>query len=515
MRYSVKRTARFARHSGLVAAVASGVVLSGVPSFAYTQDEPGPGASGRGAGSYAKPSDIPADGLKYAVALPFYQKNGAYVATAATPQDIAMGATNTISLTQSVSTSQTLPQGVSTSSESTVSSVLGAVLKTTVAKIAARYGIDEGAAEQAVNSLFGLNSSTAKNPEIKEKVTFATSNKMTIKAVTRSITARPVFYRVKTVSDEWVKDDGSGALRLTDQNVVSDVVVKMGWQLECGEKLCRPGVDYTQPGMDPKPADEWPADGLDIPPSGVPDVFEPGKEHAENGVRWTGSGPAPCDVKSTGPREEAGGVVKWMPLAVKCPRPKWGDPRAFESYRFAYHVEGMVGPGPNDWDSDYANGTISDSPGYQRHLVRSVTDTESMREQKGIPADGEWHHFALNDNLTVGGFYADPKWRVDIIPVESYMEPGAVIGPVINRGYIRFSYEFTRPGDRNYIRVYRSGADIKKDDYLAMRIPSPEAGQHTVVMTEPRSWPRGEYTVHAMTEKDGRLVSLASRDFRA
>lgn len=67
----------------------------------------------------------------------------------------------------------------------------------------------------------------------------------------------------------------------------------------------------------------------------------------------------------------------------------------------------------------------------------------------------------------------------------------------------------------NYIRVYRSGADINKDDYLAMRIPSPEAGRHTVVMTEPRSWPRGEYTVHAMTEKDGRLVSLASRDFRA
>ncbi|TXS04961.1 hypothetical protein EAO73_14885 [Streptomyces sp. col6] len=175
----------------------------------------------------------------------------------------------------------------------------------------------------------------------------------------------------------------------------------------------------------------------------------------------------------------------------------------------------MTGPGPNDWDSNYANGTIADSPDYQRHIVRSVTDSEIMREQRGIPADGKWRNFALDNNLTVGLWYGDPKWRVDIVPVEGYVEPGAAIGPVINRGYIQFSYEFTRPGDKNFIRVYRSGADINKDSYLAMRVPSLDAGQHTVVMTEPRSWPQGEYTVHAMTEKDGRLVSLASRDFRA
>lgn len=398
MRHFAARTAPFAGYSGLAAAAALGVLLSGVPGAAYAQDDPdGPQASGTGRASFSKPSEIPDDGLKYSVTLPFYEKNGSYIVDADTPQSLPAQTQTTLTINKSKTTSQTIPQ-TGDGSSNTINSVVGSVLKGVAKKIAEKYEVKETAIiDRLVDTVFGLNKGSADKVTNTDSVTFGTSNALTVTPLHDNVTARPVFYKVKTVADEWMKE--SGNLRLTKPTVVSDVVVKQGWILECpGGKICRPGVDYKG-----EKVSWWPEKGIDLPPTGAPDKFEQGVEK-EDWDRWTASGPESCNVKETGGQ---------LRFAVTCPSPKGDDPRAFKSYRFTYHIEGPAGFG---WDSNAGNGTIADTWN-DRILWDSTIDENPMREQEGISANGAWHNFRWHGAFPSGPFAATPKLFVNIYPV--------------------------------------------------------------------------------------------------
>lgn len=421
MRYSTEGTTSFARNSGLAATAALGVLLSSMSGSAYAQDDPRPEASGTGSGAFVSPSEIltdstTQDGLKYSVPLPFYQKNGAYVEVAggsASAQEVGAGTAPTLSMKQSQTTTQTIPMGGGSGAKPTVNSVVGSVLKAALKKAEDTFGIkDPGAAAAIVDTLFELSPKSASNVNTESKsVTFVTSNKLQVKAK-RNLTAYPVFYRVKTVSDEWMKNAGS--LELTAQNTVSDVVVKSGWLLRCGDKICQPGKDYES-----KIEVKWPEGGVDFPPMSPPDDFEPGKEKEQNGVRWQATGPASCEAKPTG--DPYRDPYTKLPLAVKCPKPDRDNPRAFTHYRFAYHIQGdnpMKCNWFDCWDGNISNGTISFAGYPYRDFYNSTTDVNSMRAQDGLNADNQWKEFRVGaQNLTYDWPHASPKWRVDIIPV--------------------------------------------------------------------------------------------------
>ncbi|WP_420168411.1 hypothetical protein [Streptomyces violaceoruber] len=522
---------RFSAGKNALTAAVVGILLAGVPGA--SQADPGPdegpaGEGGVGSKSFSSPHEISADdgGLKYSIPLPYYQANALYAETVeGESRALTQGAQHRLGMgsTKQWSTPQNVPRGGDGGSwRNTMESVLGAVLKAVADKVNEMDPTISGPiAEQVVDTVFGLNRDSGATVSKAETVSFAVSDEMVITPMRNDITARPVFYKARTVSDEWRRSD-SGDLELTGSNIVSDVVLKKGWLLECpqdggGKQVCRPGKDYK--GVDIETPSGWPEGGVDLPPMKAAGGAFESSEVNENGVRWRWTGPAECTVSSTGRPEHKFRSV-WdttpqsiLPLSVKCPIPENQSDlhRAYSGYRLKYSVEGESG----GWRQTSAGTVSQPSAGDARwDLPENFSDSTKMANQDGIPANGRTFRYGLTSNAKAETPYASPKWRVDIIPVEADVEPRAVIGPVTSRGHIFFDYQFSRPGDKNLIRVYRRGADIHTDAPLANETPNSVPGRHRMVISA-LSWPTGNYTVHAMTERDGRLVSLASRDFRA
>ncbi|MEU4080005.1 hypothetical protein DEJ45_32840 [Streptomyces venezuelae] len=394
--------------------------------------EKGPGVSGMGRDSFASPDAIPANGLRYAVALPFYQRHGIYIEDAGRPIQVKGGA-HELTIEEKRSTTQTIPVGGGGGSEdwrSTVKSVLGIVVKTAENALRAKYpNLPDG----AISGLLGFSASSADSVSKQEKVSFSVSDKVKIVPLTgKTILARPVYFKVKSVSDEWMKESGGG-LKLVRRSVVSDVVVKMGWILECpdangGMRLARQmpsdpreGVEYDYKADTllniPTPPD--PVVDEYAPPTGPPDRMD--ENSGANKVRWRFTGPQESTVKTLGNglRRESRGFSEdyFTGISVQCPPPKYqGDSRTYESYRFDYRIEG-TSPNLGNWDwEERSAGTVSFTNG-MRTIDPWESDPRTMAQHRGIPADGSEYTFDLRFHAYLATVAADPKLSVNIIPV--------------------------------------------------------------------------------------------------
>lgn len=398
---------------------------------AYTVEK-GPGVSGMGRDSFASPDAIPTNGLRYAVALPFYQKHGIYIEDAGKHIHVQGGA-HELTIEDKRSTTQTIPVGGGGGSEdwrSTIKSVLGIVVKTAENALREKYPL---LPDDAISGLLGISASSADSVSKQEKVSFSVSDKVKIVPLAgKTILARPVYFKVKSVSDEWVKE-ADGGLKLVRRSVVSDVVVKMGWILECpdakgGMRLARQmpsepreGVEYDYKADTllniPTPPD--PVLDEYAPPTGPPDRMD--VNSGENHVRWRFTGPQESTVKSLGGGLRAGGGFGkdyFTGISVQCPPPKYqGDSRTYESYRFDYRIEG-TSPNIGNWDwEERSAGTISFTNG-MRTIDPWESDPRTMAQHRGIPADGGEYKYDLRFRVYVdGAVAANPKLRVNIIPV--------------------------------------------------------------------------------------------------
>ncbi|MEV0928293.1 hypothetical protein AB0I99_24780 [Streptomyces spongiicola] len=393
----------------------------------------GPGVSGMGVGSFTSPDDIPENGLRYAVALPFYQKNGIYVENAGRIIEVKGGARE-LTIEETRSTTQTIPVGGSGGDgdwRSTLKSVVGIAAETAENALRKKYPI---LPDGAISNLLGFGAGSADSVTKQEKVTFGVSDRVKIvPLIGKTILARPVYFKVKSVSDEWTKEPG-GKMKPVRGSVVSDVVVKMGWILECptaggGMRLARqrpsepkPGVEYDYmadtvlhiPAPPDPEVDEY------APPTGPPDRMD--TKTGENNVRWSFSGPLESSVKSLGRGLRADGL-NWShayitEVSVQCPPPRHqGDSRTYEYYRFRYRMEG-TSPSFGDWSwGDRSAGTVSFTRG-TRSIDPWESDPKTMAQHKGIPADGGEYRYHLLFHVCADAVMAKPKLHVDIIPVK-------------------------------------------------------------------------------------------------
>ncbi len=233
---------RFSAGKNALTAAVVGILLAGVPGA--SQADPGPdegpaGEGGVGSKSFSSPHEISADdgGLKYSIPLPYYQANALYAETVeGESRALTQGAQHRLGMgsTKQWSTPQNVPRGGDGGLwRNTMESVLGTVLKAVADKVNEMDPTISGPiAEQVVDTVFGLNRDSGATVSKAETVSFTVSDEMVITPMRNDITARPVFYKARTVSDEWRRSD-SGDLELTGSNIVSDVVLKKGWLLEC------------------------------------------------------------------------------------------------------------------------------------------------------------------------------------------------------------------------------------------------------------------------------------------
>ncbi|MEU7426967.1 hypothetical protein [Streptomyces sp. NPDC040750] len=392
----------------------------------------GPGVSGMGTGSFASPDDIPDSGLRYAVSLPFYQKHGIYVENAGKTIEVKGGA-HELKIEEARSTTQTIPAGGGGDDDwrSTLKSVVGIAVKTAENALREKYPtLPDG----AISGLLGFGASSADSASKKETNTFGVSDTVKIiPLIGKTILARPVYFKVKSVSDEWAKERG-GSLKLVRGSVVSDVVVKMGWILECpttggGMRLARQmpskpkeGVEYDFQAdtMLNVPTPVFPEVDEYAPPTGPPDRMA--TSEGKSGVRWYFSGPQESMVKSLGSGLRKESDWPWdrtwnTGISVQCPPPKHqGDSRTYECYRVKYRVE-ATSPNVGNWDWETrSRGTVSFAQG-MRTIGEDESDPRTMAQHNGIPADGSEYKYDLQFGAYLDGAVASPKVHVDIIPV--------------------------------------------------------------------------------------------------
>ncbi|GAA4659783.1 hypothetical protein GCM10023347_09060 [Streptomyces chumphonensis] len=391
-----------------------------------------PRASGMGTGSFASPDDIPDSGLRYAVALPFYQKHGIYVENAGRTIEVKGGA-HELKVEEVRSTTQTIPVGGGGDDDwrSTLKSVVGITVKTAENALREKYPI---LPDGAISGLLGFGASSADSVGKKETISFGVSDTVKIvPLIGKAILARPVYFKIKSVSDEWVKQR-AGTLRLVRGSVVSDVVVKTGWILECptaggGMRLARQmpsqpraGVEYDFQAdtMLNVPTPILPEVEECAPPTGPPDRMA--TREGESGVRWHFSGPQESRVESLGSglRKESGWPWDrtWNTgISVRCPPPRYqGDSRTYGCYRVRYRVE-ATSPHVGNWDwGTRSQGTVSFTRG-MRTIREDESDPRTMAQHNGIPADGSEYEYELQFDASLEPVLARPKVHVDIIPV--------------------------------------------------------------------------------------------------
>ncbi|MFY1678528.1 MULTISPECIES: hypothetical protein [unclassified Streptomyces] len=393
----------------------------------------GPGVSGMGVGSFSNPGDIPASGLRYAVALPFYQRHGIYIEDAGKTIEVKGGA-HELTIEETRSTTQTIPLGGGGDDwRSTIRSVVGIAVRTAENALRRKYPyLPDG----AIFGLLGFGESSADSVSKQDRVTFGVRDKIKITPlIGKTILARPVYFKVKSVSDEWVRDPGGGWPRLVRGSVVSDAVVKMGWILECPAaggrvRMARQmpsnpkeGVeyDYMADTMLTIPAPPDPEVDECAPPTGPPDRMD--AITGENSIRWHFSGPQESTVKSLGDgmrREDYRNPDRayLAGISVRCPPPKYQEgSRTYECYRIEYHIEG-TSAASLDWSwGDRSKGTLSFADGV-RKIAPWESDPKSMAQHRGIPADGGEYEYDLKFNAFVDFPSAAPRLRVCVIPVK-------------------------------------------------------------------------------------------------
>ncbi|MEV6949766.1 hypothetical protein AB0N07_49310 [Streptomyces sp. NPDC051172] len=393
----------------------------------------GPRGRGMGAGSYASPYDIPADSnLRHAVALPFYQKHGIYLQKGGDPIHVQGGGARELTISNEETTTQTIPRGGGSDDwRNTLKSVVGIAVKTAENALRAKYpALPDG----AISGLLGFGTSSADSVRDQKTVTFGVKD--TIKIVPligRTIIARPVFFKVKSVSDEWVRE--GGALKLVRGSIISDVVVKQGWILECptaggGMRIARQmptgatdveSYDYMADTMLNIPTPPDPQVDECAPPTEPPDRTT--KDEEQKNVRAYFSKPRECSTGILGGGRRIGGWEwgtgrdNFTGISVLCPPPKGqGNPRTYECYRIKYYIEGQNEKIYPEWDARSA-GTVSFANG-MREIGPWESDERTMAKHEGIPADGGEYKFDFKYRSNPNPEFASPKVHVDIIPIK-------------------------------------------------------------------------------------------------
>ncbi|MFE6692324.1 hypothetical protein ACFVFQ_38620 [Streptomyces sp. NPDC057743] len=419
----------------LVGAAGLDALITGAPAMAQDKDDTKFSlyANGVGSGSYADPSKIPDDGLTYSVPLPFYQENGIYIEDAGIPLHVEGGARElTLDHSKSNESRQEIPQsrGGEGLNREILKSILGTVVNVTANAL--KNKDPDISKDASALQLLGFNENAASSVTMTERVSFSVSDKL--KIIPRqgvAIEARPVFYKVKTVSDEWRKAKGETRPRLMAANKVSDVVVKMGWLLQCdngkgGQRVCEQGKDYRpDTSVNPERAELSVVKSRVLPRTGVPDATS-GRSgeigHRKGQFRWTGTAPINCELSATGVHEPDTGIFespKYFPeFSTKCPPVKSQRNPGFTEYRIKYSVEGhKSGIFDFSW-TNRTQGTLSESKWWPGMVRRNSSDTEKMARQAGIDADGETKHYRLESDTVLCDFCSIPKMKLEIIPVK-------------------------------------------------------------------------------------------------
>lgn len=201
---------------------------------------------GYGSGSYLKPEDLPSDNLWYSVPFPAYVtgSNGFYIEDATTPRRLTLGVENVLRTDNTKTTTQSISSAKDR--KLTFKTELSPILN--LARVAMKaYGLF------GMKNITGnlLNIDTELTPDIitnTNTVTFNVSQQITVLPKNPRVQARSVYYKQASRGVIYRKNS-QGKL---EQNGVSesDIVVAQGWILQCGEKQCRPGVDYVNKSAD-------------------------------------------------------------------------------------------------------------------------------------------------------------------------------------------------------------------------------------------------------------------------
>ncbi|WP_162890482.1 hypothetical protein [Streptomyces olivoreticuli] len=375
----------------VVAASAFGLVAtSALPAFAAGNEDRVLRAEGAGERIYTSASDIPADGLKYNIVLPYYQENNAYAENAGKVVDLStVGVERTLTVSDAKTTSQTITDGGPAQFSLDIGTLLNFGIKSLK-----QFGVGGlpkdpgGRAGSTGNMLYNTDTVTNSTSQ-----TFTQTDSMKL-TPRKPMTAEPVFFKAKTVSDVWSKDPASGKLKLERANVVSDVVVKQGWLLKCDGKVCKPGTDFTSPGQNDSDAEFKTAS--ELPPVNAPD--NPGNTYYDDSwIKFVGRGPKACKI------ERGGTIWHWAvpeeQVKITCPGAEsLQNTKPFSKYRV--HLTNTQGDSVR---TDPGGALVAtgnkDSNGHYRYVsprARNLASVTPMPNGKQVDS-----RLAANDGFTV------------------------------------------------------------------------------------------------------------------
>ncbi|MET9519974.1 hypothetical protein [Streptomyces sp. NPDC002994] len=394
--------------TSLVAGATLAVALPGVGgSPAYAAEDFG----GYGDGAYKRPADLPADGLKRYVALPFYQKDNLYLAPAGTTQQLVSGASQELTVENVKSTSQT----ITTSGEPSLVSQIGSVLG--YAAMAYKFisgALSQGGGNQGKGDTLNITiPSSADQISRGSTVTFSQSNKIKLEPL-RPMSARPVYYKSKTVSDLWRKTPDGNTHYIFGHNT-ADIVIAQGWLLECGDRACIPGKDFRPFGqsLDTGNVSSLPDASQHLLPTRSPDRWatagaDEGRDSHRGRVNI--DLPSMCTVSDTVNPKIGDVKAHWGQIRVSCP------PSApFKDYRVQYSAWG-----PNWYGSRGLRGmgVISSPTSGKEYPGTEAHNWSEQYHQTGIPADGQTRNYWIYRGVRPSQLWTEGPWLgIQVIPV--------------------------------------------------------------------------------------------------
>ncbi|MGW0915355.1 hypothetical protein ACWD1Z_26930 [Streptomyces sp. NPDC002784] len=395
--------------TSLVAGATLAVALPGVGGASARADD---SFGGYGDGTYQRPADLPADGLKYYVALPFSQKKNLYMSPAGTTQQLVPGASQELTVQNVTSTSQTITSSAGPSLASQVGSALG--YAATAYKLISNALTSGGGKPGKSDTLNITIPSSPDQISKKDSVSFSQSNKIKIEPL-RMMSARPVYYKSKTVSDLWRKAP-NGKLDYIFGHNIADIVIAQGWLLECGERACVPGKDFRPFGqnLDAGNVSSLADAAQHLLPTQSPDRWT--SVSADHGAdddrgRVHVNLPSMCTVNES---VKLGIDTKahWGQITVSCP------PSApFKDYRVQYSAWGPNWVGSRDVRG---RGVISTPKSGWEFPGTEAYNGHEQYWQIGIPADGQTRSYWIYRGIKANQPWTEGPWLgIDVIPVNS------------------------------------------------------------------------------------------------
>ncbi|MFJ4880910.1 hypothetical protein ACIP93_37680 [Streptomyces sp. NPDC088745] len=330
-------------------------------------DTTGPGEGASRTVDY--PWDTKSNGLEYQYVLPFYQKNGLYVQDVAPTRNLkGDGLPHTLELRER-DVEPATQTGVDDGGDLEWNERVQGGMKMLAKSLADKFGGGEI-----------LDAILPGKPNVspKKTVRFDVSDSFTVTPKSQ-IQARPVYYKLKTVSDIWKRNPGDTHFTVVDRGQVDDAVIGMGWLLMCGGRVCIPGEDYESKAeltVAQRRALEQ------VPPTGAPDRPAFTRDDVNNWpyntvpIRIWHPNDCSASTKSDGGWSRGGTVT------VRCAKPEDQRGHTFTGYRVEYEHK-VKYPA---WENPrWGVGTFTE-PG---ETEQDLTNATALLEVRSMPADGQ------------------------------------------------------------------------------------------------------------------------------